>query len=45
MHCKIVCEGHVYFLCYVHGSRNYALGHPYTFLYSMKLLKHKLKSL
>jgi len=31
MYCEIVYEGHIYFLCYIHGSRSYALGHPYTF--------------
>jgi len=45
MYCEIVHEGHIYFLCYVYGFHSYALGHPYTFLYSIKLLKHKLKSL
>ena len=45
MYYEIVCEGHIYFLCYIHGVRNYALGHPYTFLYNIKLLKHTLKSL
>jgi len=45
MCCEIVYEGHIYFLCYVHGFCNYALGHPYTFLYGIELLKHKLKSL
>ena len=39
MYCEIMCEGHIYFLCCIHGFHNYALGPPYTFLYSIKLLK------
>jgi len=39
MYCEIVYEGHIYFLCYIHEFRNYALDQPYTLLYSIKLLK------
>ena len=39
MYCEIVYEGHIYFLYYIQGFRNYALGHPYTFSIEHKTCK------